>query len=216
MNAPERQPTADAVATLKAFLLAMLQRDQKAIEQLTYEHPDRAILWHDTPPPAEILAEAKAQIDSIQFHKVTPGDQILGLDGKPLVVKEGDLKPNQIMLTFAENPIPFFLEQEAGAWRVHATPIITIKRSSLEDAQAEAAAQALLGPDTKPLGPGGQTVQQPAVVPADNLGPPPGVSQLPPGVTPLPPGVQPIAQPNTPPTQPTQPQIGIRPSPPPR
>jgi len=159
----ERTPEQAASDTLRKFLYAMVERDQATIESISLPHPELSLLWMGEKQDPDYLIDAKKEIDSIAFSKLLPGDNMVDLSGKPMVVKEGDVKANELMVTFNENPIPFFLEKTDGAWKVHPTPIIASRKAAIAEFEAQNA-EAEKGSPAQP------PVQQPAVQTADQLG----------------------------------------------
>lgn len=171
---PLRKPDANAAETLRHFLMAMVERNQAVLQQVTLNHPELPVLWQGEKPPADYLADARQEIAAITFYRVLPGDTVLGLDGKEMLIKETDIQSHQLLLTFDENPIPFFLEQQQGVWKVHAAPIIATRKIAAAEAALEAQENATAG----------QPPSQPGVQPAEQLGTRPGETAVPPGGTP--------------------------------
>lgn len=168
-NDPARQPPAAAAEALRQFLLAMVGRDEAGLRRLTLNHPELPVLWQGERPPDDYLADAHKEIAGIAFYRVLPGDTVLDLEGKEMLVKEGDIKAGWTMLTFDENPIPFFLQEDQGQWKVHAAPIITTRKIAAAEAQMDA-----LENEGQP------SLEQPGVQPAEQLGSRPG-DTVPPG-----------------------------------
>lgn len=159
----ERTPEPAAADTLRKFLYAIVERDQATLQSISLPHPDLSLLWVGEKPEAEYLADAKKEIDSIAFSKLLPGDKMIDLSGAEMTIKATDVKEGQLLVTFNENPIPFFLEKQAGTWRIHPAPIIASRKAAIAEMQA-AEVDAQKGTPEQP------PVQQPAVQTADQLG----------------------------------------------
>lgn len=165
---PDPAPPSDraldqaATDTLRKLLYSMVERDQKTIEAICLPHPELAMLWFGEKRDAEELALLKNEIDTIAFSKLLPGDTMIDLSGKPIEIKPGDVKENQLLVTFPSNPITFFLEKQEGVWKVHPTPIIASRKASIAADQA-AESEAQNGPSAQPA------VQQPGIQTADQL-----------------------------------------------
>jgi hypothetical protein len=116
--------------TIKAFLIAMFDKDQDAVRRTTLPNPDLALLWQgDALTPAQ-RAMAMAELESWHFRRLKVGDEVQLPGGKKLVIDEKRVNDRRLMITVTDSPLPFLLVKVGEEWKVDARPVIAGRKAA--------------------------------------------------------------------------------------
>ena len=141
----ERTPaTDDAEAApedvLLDFLLAVFACDAEGIARSSVPHPDAIMLTQGQKAPPEVLAEMKKRLPE-SFSRVKLGEQVKLPGGKTVIVDETHVNENRVEIKWGDEPIPFILVREDGAWKVEPGPVVdgrlAAKRAAAESDREE-------------------------------------------------------------------------------
>lgn len=118
----------DAVSpedTVVALRLAVRVGDRRQIEELILPHPEAAILWQERPGRTPLTDAERIQIESDPIRRLQVGDEVNVLGGKTVVVAEGQVTSDRLVLASGPTERDLYpVVRAGGRWRVEVTRLI--------------------------------------------------------------------------------------------
>lgn len=122
-------------AAVRAFLLAVVESDENRIRQVTVPNPDLSILWQAKRPPPDVFESMRNYYRSVPLRCLKVGETVVYPRGKKVVLGERDINATRQQVTHPDNPIPFFVVQVDGQWKVDAWTVIAVRKATPKSRQ---------------------------------------------------------------------------------
>jgi hypothetical protein len=116
--------SASPEGAIRAFLLAMISKDAKALRAVALPVDGLDVLTHGQPLTKEQLEGVKAQIAAIPVRVFKAGDVIAYGNGGNMKVKPEDAAPDRVMVMPEGTSFPVLCRKVDGRWKIEAAPII--------------------------------------------------------------------------------------------
>ena len=115
---------------LRAFLLAMAERDAEMLGRVGNGEGPIELLLAGSPLNEAQLKEAKRQIEEMRISRLKAGDTIPYPGGGEIKLNEEDVNASRLKLMTPNSPLPFDLQRFDGVWYVNVDPIIAVRKAA--------------------------------------------------------------------------------------
>ena len=116
--------------SVRNFLLAMLERNEKELRKWSLPHKDWDILLAGNRPPQEALKQIKSAFKNIPIKRLKVGDRVALPGGRTMTVDESRVNENWRLLQLENDPLPWTLVNKEGEWKVDPSPIIAARKAA--------------------------------------------------------------------------------------
>jgi len=124
-----KKKTLSPPETYQLFLVALVQNDRAALEQLCLPNKDLSVLA-EISVPADHRDEALAQIKASPYRLLKPGELFVLPDGKPLSLTKAMEKKGWSIVVCEGDPQPHMLQKSATGWKVDAGDLIAARKAA--------------------------------------------------------------------------------------
>jgi hypothetical protein len=128
-RAEEKQKSLSPPEIYQLFLIALVQSDKAALEQLCIPNKNLAVLA-EISVPAEHRAEAIAQIKASPYRLLKPGELFVLPDGKPMSLTKAMEKKGLAIVVSDGDTLPHTLQKTGEGWKVDAGDLITARKAA--------------------------------------------------------------------------------------
>lgn len=116
---------------LRQFLISMATGDQTTLVAVTVPTADISILLPAQPLSAAEQEPVIGQLRTAPITRLKVGDVFTLPDGRKVQMNDSMVNDSRQQLTMPGNPFPFILVRTDGLWRVDASPLISMRKTTM-------------------------------------------------------------------------------------
>jgi hypothetical protein len=116
---------------LRQFLISMATGDQKTLVALTVPTADISVLLPAQPLPSAQQESVTGQLKTATITHLKAGDVFTLPDGRKVQMNDSMVNDSRQQLTMPGSPFPFILVRTDGSWRVDASPLISMRKTTM-------------------------------------------------------------------------------------